>query len=89
MATVTLNWLIPQSGGPVDSYNVYRVAQEETTASVIVDPVNKINSAPLPNTPRTYVDDSVSSGDGVYSYTVTAVNEGGESVGATPTTQTL
>ncbi len=87
MATVTLTWAAPASGGPVVNYKVYRLQGTSTSESAVkagTALVSNLSSSTLP-----YDDTTLSSGAGAYSYTVSAVNAGGESAGATPTTQTL
>ena len=88
MATVTLTWDAPNSGGPVENYNVYRLAGNSTSESDIKagSLLTTVNSST-----RTYADTTLASGAGAYSYTVTASNLGGaqESAGAFPTSQTL
>jgi len=86
MATVTLTWQAPNSGGPVANYKVYRLAGTSTSESAV-----KAGSllTTVSSSTRTYADTTLASGAGAHSYTVTALNTGGESAGATPTTQTL
>jgi hypothetical protein len=87
MATVTLTWQAPASGGPVDNYKVYRVLGATTDQATVK--AGTVLTSSLSSSTFTYDDTSLSSGAGAHSYTVTAVNTGGESAGATPTTQTL
>jgi len=86
MATVTLTWQAPNSGGPVANYKVYRLAGTSTSESAV-----KAGSllTTVASSTRTYADTTLASGAGAHSYTVTALNTGGESAGATPTTETL
>lgn len=86
MATVTLTWQAPNSGGPVANYKVYRLASASNSESAVKagSLLTTVSSSTL-----TYADTSLSSGAGAHSYTVSAVNTGGESAGATPTSQTL
>lgn len=89
MATVTLTWGAPTlgSGGPVANYKIYR------DSGPISDPATIISGGTLlstvADTVYTYDDTSLNSGDGDHSYTVVASNTGGDSAGATPTTETL
>ena len=87
MATVTLTWQEPASGGPVDNYKVYRVSGTTTDQATVK--AGTVLTSSLSSSTLTYDDTSLSSGAGAHSYTVAAVNAGGESAGATPTTQTL
>jgi len=88
MATVTLTWRAPNSGGAVEQYKVYRLAGTTTSESAVKGGslLTTVSSSTL-----TYADTSLASGAGAHSYTVTALNNGGaqESAGAFPTTQTL
>lgn len=78
MATVTLTWDAPNSGGAVEHYKVYRKAGAgHTPAAVKASPdatfpktVTDINS-------RTYPDTSLASQAGVHCWVVTAANNGG------------
>lgn len=88
MATVTLTWGAPTagSGGPVANYKIYR------ESGTITDPATIISGTLLStvaDTVYTYDDTTLNSGDGAHSYTVVASNTGGDSAGATPTTETL
>ena len=87
MATVTLNWSAPASGGPVASYKVYRLAGTSTSESAVK--AGTVIAPSISSSTTTFADTTLASGAGAHSYTVTAVNTGGESVGATPTTETL
>ena len=92
MARVTLTWNPPASGGPVTNYEVFRrVGTAHQPADIISSPDTgfPITVAPVSGLTQTYLDESLSSGAGDYCWTVRAVNAGGESAGATPTTQTL
>ena len=96
MATVTLNWNAPLSGGPVDSYKIYRKQGTNQTESAIRAypdsgfPVERTKSALTSGTGYQYQDTTLSSGDGSYCWTVTALNSTDESLsGADPTHQTL
>lgn len=68
------------------NYKVYRLAGTSTSESAV-----KAGSllTTVSSSTRTYDDTTLASGAGAHSYTVTALNTGGESAGATPTTQTL
>lgn len=87
MATVTLTWQAPASGGPVANYKVYRKQGSGLTEAQVK--TGTLLSGTLSSSTLTYDDTSLSSGAGAYTYTVSASNTGGESAGATPTTETL
>lgn len=87
MATVTLTWTAPASGGPVATYKVYRLAGTSTSESAVKG--GTVLASSLSSSTTTFNDTTLASGAGAHSYTVTAVNAGGESAGATPTTETL
>ena len=92
MATVTLTWNPPATGGPVTNYEVFR---KQGTAIAPADIISSpdtgfpVTVPPVSGNQQTHIDNSLSSGAGDYCWTVRAVNAGGESAGATPTTQTL
>ena len=87
MATVTLTWDPPSSGGPVANYKVYRKAESGLTEADVK--TGTLLTSSLSSSTFTYDDTTLSSNDGAHTYTVTAINAGGESAGATPTTETL
>jgi hypothetical protein len=87
MATVTLTWQPPTSGGPVENYKVYRKAGSGLTEADVK--TGTLLTSSLSSSDRTFDDTTLSSGAGAHSYTVSAINAGGESAGAPPTTETL
>jgi hypothetical protein len=87
MATVTLTWDAPSSGGPVANYKVYRKQGSGFTEAQVK--TGTLLTGTLSSSTRTFDDTTLSSGAGAYTYTVSASNAGGESAGATPETETL
>ena len=87
MATVTLTWSPPNSGGAVATYKVYRLAGTHSSESAVKG--GTVLTSSLSSSTRTFDDTTLISGSGAHSYTVTAVNAGGESAGATPKTEVL
>lgn len=94
MATVTLTWNPPESGGSVTSYEVFRRAgTDHQPADIISSPDTGFPEtvAPVSGSSQTYTDTTLSISAGDYCWTVRAKNGGGESAGAvcSPLTQTL
>jgi len=89
MATVTLTWDAPQSGtgGPVANYKVYRKQGSGFTEAQVK--TGTLLTGTLSSSTRTFDDTTLSSGAGAHTYTVSAINTGGESAGAAPKTETL
>lgn len=83
MATVTLTWLAPNSGGPVVNYKVYRKPGSGLTEAQVK--TGTLLSGTVSSAVTSFDDTSLSSGAGDHCWTVSAVNSGGESAGATPT----
>lgn len=102
MALITLTWNPPQSGqgGPVASYEVFRLLSNDSTpteSTIIGDgnaPLHTVTadvSKESSNGEYEYQDNSLSSQGGIsdYYWTVRAKNNGGSSAGANPVKQTL
>tara|TARA_R110002012_G_scaffold167304_2_gene330796 strand:+ start:2643 stop:2924 length:282 start_codon:yes stop_codon:yes gene_type:complete len=83
MATITLEWDPPTTGGPVNTYKVYRrIGTSLTSADVKATPDSgfPIDVAPDPNSAKqTYADTPLASTAGAHCWVVTAWNAGGES----------
>ena len=85
MASVTLTWNAPDSGAAPTSYKVYKLASTtqgtEDENAVVSGGTSVTITGSAGQTVFTYTDSSVSSSSpGPYfSYTVVAVNDGGES----------
>lgn len=88
MATVTLTWQAPASGGSVASYKVYRKAGAGHTAAAVKLPANQI-AANISSSTTTFADTTLASNSGAHCWVVTAVNTGGESDPSNVTPQTL
>ena len=85
MASVTLTWNAPDSGAKPTSYKIYKLASTaqgtEDENAVVSGGTSVTITGSAGQTVFTYTDNSVtSSSPGPYfSYTVVAVNDGGES----------
>lgn len=97
MATVTLTWNAPASGGPVTHYKIYRKAGSSAQTEAVIRanpdsgfPIQKTVAEVSSGSGFTYDDTTLSSGDGHHCWTVTAEGPGGESTaGATSVHETL
>jgi hypothetical protein len=83
MATITLEWDPPITGGPVTNYKVYRrIGSSLSSADVKLTPDSgfPIDVNPDANLAKqTYADTSLASTAGAHCWVVTALNAGGES----------